>query len=109
MLSGVNLQIPSGELVVIAGPSGCGKTTTLRIVAGLTEPDEGRVVLEGRDITNLAPEKRDVNTVFQSYALFPHMTVEENIACALGREKDRKKTRRDDRLAGWAVPAGTRS
>ncbi len=83
VLNGISLNMREGEFVTLLGPSGCGKTTTLRIVAGLTEPDEGRVVLEGRDITNLVPEKRDVNTVFQSYALFPHMNVEKNISYGL--------------------------
>ena len=79
MLRGVSMTIETGEFVTLLGPSGCGKTTTLRIVAGLTAPDGGRVLLDGADITALPPEKRDVNTVFQSYALFPHMNVEKNI------------------------------
>ena len=83
VLKGVNLNVQPGEFVTLLGPSGCGKTTTLRIIAGLMEPDSGRVLLEGRDITHLAPEKRDVNTVFQNYALFPHMSVEKNISYGL--------------------------
>ena len=77
VLRGVSLTIETGEFVTLLGPSGCGKTTTLRIVAGLTAPDGGSVLLDGADITALPPEKRDVNTVFQSYALFPHMNVEK--------------------------------
>ena len=83
VLRGVSLTIETGEFVTLLGPSGCGKTTTLRIVAGLTAPDAGSVLLDGADITALPPEKRDVNTVFQSYALFPHMNVEKNIAYGL--------------------------
>ena len=76
--------------MTLLGPSGCGKTTTLRIIAGLLEPDAGRVFLDGKDITRLEPEKRDVNTVFQNYALFPHMNVEKNISYGL-RIKGAKK------------------
>ncbi|MBR6766373.1 MAG: ABC transporter ATP-binding protein [Clostridia bacterium] len=83
VLRGVSLDVKPGEFVTLLGPSGCGKTTTLRIIAGLMPPDEGRVFLDGRDITHLAPEKRDVNTVFQNYALFPHMSVEKNISYGL--------------------------
>ena len=80
VLRGISIDIRQGEFITFLGSSGCGKTTTLRIIAGLEEPDSGAVLLEGRDVTALAPNKRDVNTVFQSYALFPHMTVEKNIA-----------------------------
>ena len=80
VLNGVSLSVERGEFLTILGPSGCGKTTTLRVIAGLTQPDEGAVLLAGRDVTALPPEKRSVNTVFQNYALFPHMTVEKNIA-----------------------------
>lgn len=83
VLNGISLSVESGEFVTLLGPSGCGKTTTLRIIAGLLEPDGGRVYLEGKDITNLEPEKRDLNTVFQNYALFPHMNVEKNISYGL--------------------------
>ena len=83
VLKGVDLDVQPGEFVTLLGPSGCGKTTTLRIIAGLMAPDTGRVLLEGKDITHLAPEKRDVNTVFQNYALFPHMSVEKNISYGL--------------------------
>lgn len=83
VLRGVNLDVKAGEFVTLLGASGCGKTTTLRIIAGLMSPDSGRVLLDGQNITHLAPEKRDVNTVFQNYALFPHMSVEKNIAYGL--------------------------
>ena len=69
-----------GEFLTLLGPSGCGKTTTLRIIAGLERPTAGRVLIDGTDVTGLPPEKRPVNTVFQNYALFPHMTVFQNIA-----------------------------
>ena len=83
VLRGISLDVRAGEFVTLLGPSGCGKTTTLRIVSGLETPDEGQVLLEGRDVTALPPEKRPVNTVFQSYALFPHMNVEKNVAYGL--------------------------
>ena len=83
VLQGVDFSVCPGEFVTLLGPSGCGKTTTLRIIAGLLEPDRGRVLLSGQDITRLAPEKRSVNTVFQNYALFPHMNVEKNISYGL--------------------------
>ena len=79
VLKNISLDIGRGEFVTLLGSSGCGKTTTIRIIAGLLTPDSGKVVLNGKDITMLAPEKRDVNTVFQNYALFPHMNVEKNI------------------------------
>ena len=78
-LKGVSLDIKEGEFFTLLGPSGCGKTTLLRMIAGLETPTTGRVILDGKDITNLPPYKRNVNMVFQNYALFPHMTVTENI------------------------------
>ena len=83
VLKGINLVVHRGEFITLLGSSGCGKTTTLRIIAGLTEPDGGQVLLEGHDVVSEPPEKRNVNTVFQSYALFPHMTVGQNVAYAL--------------------------
>ncbi len=87
MLHGVSLSVQHGEFVTLLGPSGCGKTTTLRIIAGLETPDAGRVVLRGKDVTAAPPEKRDVNTVFQNYALFPHMSVAANIGYSLRLKK----------------------
>src|SRR5467141_1565681 len=83
----VSLDIADGEFLVLLGPSGCGKTTTLRIIAGFIEPTSGRVLLDERDITALPPWKRNAGLVFQSYALFPHMTVAENIAFGLEMRK----------------------
>lgn len=82
-LKGINLGIGSGEFFTLLGPSGCGKTTTLRLIGGFELPTEGQVFVNGLDITNVPPFRRPVNTVFQSYALFPHLTVEENIAFGL--------------------------
>ena len=87
----VSLEIKKGEFFSLLGPSGCGKTTMLRLAAGFEEPDAGRVFLDGRDITDLPPNERKVNTIFQSYALFPHMTVLDNIAFGLAIAK-RPKT-----------------
>ena len=75
-----SLEVQRGELVTLLGPSGCGKTTTLRIVAGFERPDSGRVFIFGREVTHVPPERRDVGMVFQNYALFPHMTVFQNVA-----------------------------
>ena len=83
VLQGINLTIRQGEFVTLLGASGCGKTTTLRIIAGLEQPDSGSVWLEGQDVTALEPNQRDVNTVFQNYALFPHMNVTDNIGYGL--------------------------
>jgi spermidine/putrescine transport system ATP-binding protein len=82
-VDGVSLGLKKGEFFSLLGPSGCGKTTMLRLAAGFEEPDAGRVFLDGRDITDLPPDKRKVNTIFQSYALFPHLTVRDNIAFGL--------------------------
>jgi spermidine/putrescine transport system ATP-binding protein len=83
VLKGLDLDVRRGEFITLLGSSGCGKTTTLRIIAGLEQPDAGRVLLEGKDVTNEEPNRRDVNTVFQNYALFPHMNVEANIGYSL--------------------------
>ena len=83
----LDLEIPQGNFFAMLGPSGCGKTTTLRMIGGFEEPTEGRIELAGSDITDVPPHRRDVNTVFQSYALFPHMTVAKNVAFGLERRK----------------------
>lgn len=83
VLQGLNLQIGAGELVTLLGPSGCGKTTTLRLIAGLEVPDAGQVSLRGQDMTRLPPEQRGVGLVFQDYALFPHLSVLENVLFGL--------------------------
>jgi spermidine/putrescine transport system ATP-binding protein len=83
---GVDLSIAEGEFFSLLGPSGCGKTTTMRMIAGFDEPTEGRVFLHGRDVVGVPPNRRDVNMVFQSYALFPHMSVFDNVAFGLRRK-----------------------
>jgi ABC-type Fe3+/spermidine/putrescine transport system ATPase subunit len=82
-VDGVTLEVPAGEFLTLLGPSGCGKTTTLRMIAGFEQPTSGRVVLDGRDVSRLPPQKRDVGMVFQNYALFPHLDVWENVAFGL--------------------------
>ena len=96
----LTLTVPQGSFFALLGPSGCGKTTTLRMVAGLEDPTAGRVLIGDEDVTHLRPYKRPVNTVFQSYALFPHLTIFENVAFGLRRRgvKDYKqKTHGHDR------------
>ena len=85
-----SVEIADGEFFAFLGQSGCGKTTTLRVVAGLEQPDSGRVYFDSRDVTDLPPEKRDAAMVFQSYALFPHMSVGENVAFGLKARKTAK-------------------
>ena len=87
VLDNISLEISKGEFITLLGSSGCGKTTTLRIIAGLEQPDAGSVWLDGREVTGLEPNQRDVNTVFQNYALFPHMNVAENIGYGLELKK----------------------
>ena len=84
-VDGVSLEIPRGSFFALLGPSGCGKTTTLRMIGGFEEPTAGTIYLGDRDVTNLPPYKRDVNTVFQTYALFPHLSIFENVAFGLRR------------------------
>jgi len=90
----IDLEVHPGEFLSLLGPSGCGKTTTLRLIAGFERPDEGEVLIGGRDVSRVPPYKRDVNTVFQSYALFPHLTVGENVAYGLKQRGLAKKERR---------------
>jgi spermidine/putrescine transport system ATP-binding protein len=82
-VAGINLDMPQGEFFSLLGPSGCGKTTTLRLIAGFERPDEGQILLDGVDMAQTPPHKRQVNTVFQNYALFPHLTVADNVAFGL--------------------------
>ncbi len=102
-----NLQVRKGEFVTFLGPSGCGKTTTLRMIAGFDIPSSGKILLNGEDISLLPPNKRPVNTVFQKYALFPHLNVYENIAFGLRlkrtentyRNKDGKEYKKKQKLS----------
>lgn len=95
ILDDLNLYLNENRFLTILGPSGCGKTTTLRILGGFETPDKGRVIFEGRDITSLPPNERQVNTVFQKYALFTHMNIEENIAFGLKIKNKSKSYIRD--------------
>jgi putative spermidine/putrescine transport system ATP-binding protein len=92
-VAGIDLEVRTGEFFTLLGPSGSGKTTTLRLIAGFEQPDEGRIELHGADVTRRPPYLRDVNTVFQDYALFPHMTVAENVAYGLRVKGIRKRVR----------------
>jgi len=89
----ISLEIPRGSFFALLGPSGCGKTTTLRMIGGFEEPTEGRIFLGTEDVVGLPPYKRDVNTVFQSYALFPHMSIADNVAFGLERKRVPKAER----------------
>ena len=97
VLDDLNLYIRENEFLTLLGPSGCGKTTTLRILGGFETPDKGSVIFNGQDITNLPPNKRQLNTVFQKYALFTHMTIAENIAFGL-KIKKKSKSYIDDKI-----------
>jgi spermidine/putrescine transport system ATP-binding protein len=100
-LTDINLQVEPGEFITLLGPSGCGKTTLLRCIAGLLSPETGRVLLAGEDITRLPPYRRALNTVFQNYALFPHMNVAENVAYGprrQGASRDEASRRSDEVL-----------
>jgi spermidine/putrescine transport system ATP-binding protein len=102
-VDGITLEIPSGSFFALLGPSGCGKTTTLRMIGGFEEPDEGAIYLGDRDVVGLPPYRRDVNTVFQSYALFPHLSIFDNVAFGLRRKgvgKTHVKGRVDEMLRG---------
>ena len=97
VLDELNLSVKENTFVTLLGPSGCGKTTTLRIIGGFEKPDTGKVFFDGRDITNLAPNKRPLNTVFQKYALFSHMNIAENIAFGL-KIKGKSKAYINDKI-----------
>ncbi len=106
-VDGLTLEIPRGSFFALLGPSGCGKTTTLRMIGGFEEPDEGVIYLGDRPVTGLPPYKRDVNTVFQSYALFPHLSIFENVAFGLRRRgvaRDQVKGRVREILALVDLP-----
>jgi putrescine transport system ATP-binding protein len=97
----LSLDIPANEFFALLGPSGCGKTTLMRLIAGFETPDEGRIFLDGQDITDLPPHVRPINMMFQSYALFPHMSVAQNIAFGLkqeGRPRQEIASRVEDML-----------
>jgi len=96
-VDGIDLEVAGGEFFSLLGPSGCGKTTTLRMIAGFERPDEGSILLDGRDVATTPPHKRNVNTVFQSYALFPHLAVRDNVAFGL-RFQDVGKEEADRRV-----------
>jgi spermidine/putrescine transport system ATP-binding protein len=89
-VDGINLEMPAGEFFSMLGPSGCGKTTTLRMIAGFEQPTGGQILLDGNDMAYTPPHRRNVNTVFQSYALFPHLSVFDNVAFGLRRQKTAK-------------------
>src|SRR3954449_5368325 len=89
-VNGIDLEVPPGEFFTMLGPSGCGKTTTLRLIAGFERPTEGKILLDGNDMSRTPPHKRRVNTVFQSYALFPHKSVAENVAFGLRYQRATK-------------------
>jgi spermidine/putrescine transport system ATP-binding protein len=97
-VDGIDLAVPEGEFFSLLGPSGCGKTTTLRLIAGFEQPTEGRILLDGEDVAYTPPHKRNVNTVFQNYALFPHLNVFDNVAFGLRRAK-RPKNEIKERVA----------
>ncbi|MGE5336477.1 MAG: ABC transporter ATP-binding protein [Gemmatimonadota bacterium] len=101
----VSLRADAGKFLVLLGPSGCGKSTVLRLVAGLEEPSEGRVLIGGRDVTKLSPDQRRISMVFQSYALFPHLSVAENIVFGL-KVRRTPKAEREERLARVAALVG---
>src|SRR5881275_1856992 len=106
-VDGVDLEIQAGEFFTLLGPSGSGKTTTLRLIAGFERPDEGRIELGGADVSDRPPYARDVNTVFQDYALFPHMTVAANVAYGLrvkGVAKSERNARVEDILRRMRLP-----
>ena len=102
VVKGIDLVVPKGTLTTILGPSGCGKTTTLRMIAGLDAPSSGRILIDGRDVTTLGPAERNVSMVFQSYALFPHMSVLQNVGYGLqasGVGKDETRRRATEAMA----------
>ena len=109
-VDGVSIDVQPGEFFSLLGPSGSGKTTCLRMIAGFEHPSEGRILLDGRDVSDLPPFARDVNTVFQDYALFPHMTVADNVGYGLmvrkiSRASVRRRSRTPCGWSGWSTSA----
>ena len=98
----VSFEIEAGTLVTLLGPSGCGKTTTLRLIAGLEQASAGRILIAGADVTTRSPAERDVSMVFQSYALFPHLSVLDNVCYGLRSSGVPKRQAADDQLSGIA-------
>ena len=100
-LDGIEIALGEGEFLSLLGPSGCGKTTALRLVAGFDRPDKGRIVVDGKDVTRVAPNKRDMGMVFQAYSLFPNMTAAQNVEFGLkirGKDRADRRKRVDDLL-----------
>ncbi|MDE3026190.1 MAG: ABC transporter ATP-binding protein, partial [Acidobacteriota bacterium] len=100
-LDGIDISLGEGEFLSLLGPSGCGKTTALRLVAGFDRPDAGTIVVDGKDVTRVAPNKRDMGMVFQAYSLFPNMTARQNVEFGLrvrGQDKPDRRKRVDDLL-----------
>ena len=108
VLDGISLDIHDNEFITLLGPSGCGKTTTLRIIGGFETPDQGDVIFMGEKINNVPPHKRHVNTVFQRYALFPHLNVFENVAFPLRERKVPRKEIKEkvDRMLKMVMLSG---
>ena len=104
-LNNVSLDVPAGQFTALLGPSGCGKSTALRIVSGLDDPTSGQVLIDGEDVTDAAPAARDIAMVFQSYALFPHLSVAENIIFGL-RVRGLSRSDRDEKLTAAAELLG---
>src|SRR5213082_486805 len=96
-LDGIEIALGEGEFLSLLGPSGCGKTTALRLVAGFDRPDGGAIVVDGKDLTNVAPSKRDMGMVFQAYSLFPNMTARQNVEYGL-KIRGKKRADRDGRV-----------
>src|SRR6202047_4506937 len=100
-LDGIEIQLGEGEFLSLLGPSGCGKTTALRLVAGFDRPDQGRIVVDGKDVTGVPPNKRDMGMVFQAYSLFPNMNARQNVESGLrirGEQRGTARKRIDDLL-----------